>query len=162
MTQFHSFQCCWVYVHRNIRLIRDGEPTTATLTFTQLLNSALIQYGGRTNTQNRGRTNTQNRGRTNTQNGGRTNTQYGGRTNTQYKYPVRMENKYPEQRENKYLERRENKYPERRENKYPVQIPRTEGEQVSPLHEPLAPGVDWVISVSTRAIRRNGTALTPV
>ena len=76
--------------------------------------------------------------------------------------PVRRENKYTEQRENKYPERRENKYTVRRENKYPVQIPRTEGEQVSPLHEPLAPGVDWVISVSTPAIRRNGTALTPV
>ena len=31
--------CCWVllYVHRNRRFIRDGEPRTATSTFTQLL-----------------------------------------------------------------------------------------------------------------------------
>ena len=34
----------WVllYVHRNRRLIRDGEPRTATSTFTQLLNSVVL------------------------------------------------------------------------------------------------------------------------
>ena len=30
-----------LYVHRNRRLIRDGEPRTSTSTFTQLLSSAL-------------------------------------------------------------------------------------------------------------------------
>ena len=34
------------YVHGNRRLIRDGEPRTATSTFTQLLNSAEVGKDG--------------------------------------------------------------------------------------------------------------------
>ena len=36
-----------LYVHRNRRLIRDGEPRTATSTFTQLLSSDVCSLCGR-------------------------------------------------------------------------------------------------------------------